>query len=78
MMRLTTLTITFSIVNPYRKLITDLMNKGGKVELCGATARTHGWENSETIPGIKITTDAMARAAQLVQEGFRRDSGSWH
>ena len=62
--------------NPYRKLITDLMNKGVKVELCGATARVHGWGNSDTIPGIKINTDAMARTTQLVQEGFVKISES--
>ena len=56
--------------NPYRKLVTDLMEKGVLVELCGATAKVHGWGNADTIPGIKINTDAMARVNQLVQEGF--------
>jgi intracellular sulfur oxidation DsrE/DsrF family protein len=56
--------------NPYRKLVTDLMEKGVLVELCGATAKVHGWGNADTIPGIKINTDAMARINQLVQEGF--------
>ena len=62
--------------NPYRKLLTDLMDKGVKVELCGATARVHGWGNVDTIPGIKINTDAMARTTQLVQEGFVKISES--
>jgi intracellular sulfur oxidation DsrE/DsrF family protein len=62
--------------NPYKKLVTDLMNKGVKVELCGATARVHGWGNADTIPGIKINTDAMARTTQLVQEGFAKISES--
>ncbi|WP_213804202.1 DsrE family protein [Granulicella sp. dw_53] len=56
--------------NPYRKLMTDLMERGVQVELCGATAKSHGWGNADTIPGIKINTDAMARTTQLVQEGF--------
>ena len=62
--------------NPYRKLVTDLMEKGVQVELCGATARVHGWGNADTIAGIKINTDAMARTTQLVQEGFVKISES--
>jgi intracellular sulfur oxidation DsrE/DsrF family protein len=62
--------------NPYKKLVTDLMDKGVQVELCGATARVHGWGNADTIPGIKINTDAMARTTQLVQEGFVKISES--
>ncbi|MBB6144462.1 intracellular sulfur oxidation DsrE/DsrF family protein [Silvibacterium bohemicum] len=56
--------------NPYRKLVTDLMDKGVAVELCGATAAAHGWGNEDTIPGIKVNTDAMARVTELVQQGF--------
>jgi intracellular sulfur oxidation DsrE/DsrF family protein len=62
--------------NPYRKLITDLMERGVQVELCGATAKAHGWGNDDVIPGIKINTDAMARLTQLVQEGFIKISES--
>ena len=62
--------------NPYRKLVTDLMEKGVQVELCGATAKAHGWGNADTIPGIKINTDAMARTTQLVQKGFVKISES--
>src|SRR3974390_1376464 len=62
--------------NPYKKLVTDLMSKGVQVELCGATAKTHGWGNVDVIPGIKINTDAMARTIQLVQEGFVKISES--
>jgi intracellular sulfur oxidation DsrE/DsrF family protein len=62
--------------NPYKKLITDLMERGVQVELCGATARVHGWGNADLIPGIKVNTDAMARLTQLVQEGFVKISES--
>lgn len=62
--------------NPYKKLITDLMDGGVQVELCGATAKTHGWGNADVIPGIKINTDAMARTIQLVQEGLVKISES--
>ena len=48
--------------NPYRKLVTDLMEKGRG--------------NADLIPGIKINTDAMARTTQLVQAGFVKISES--
>jgi intracellular sulfur oxidation DsrE/DsrF family protein len=62
--------------NPYKKLVADLMERGVQVELCGATAKVHGWGNVDVIPGIKINTDAMARTTQLVQEGFVKISES--
>lgn len=62
--------------NPYKKLVTDLIEKGVHVELCGATAKAHGWVNEDTIPGIKVNTDAMSRTIQLVQEGYVKISES--
>jgi intracellular sulfur oxidation DsrE/DsrF family protein len=56
--------------NPYKELVAGLMKRGVSVELCGATAKVHGWGNADLLPDIKINTDAMVRTAQLVQEGF--------
>ena len=56
--------------NPYKGLVADLIERGVGVELCGATAKAHGWVNSDLLPDIKVNTDAMARTAQLVQLGF--------
>ena len=56
--------------NPYKGLVADLMKRGVKVELCGATAKVHHWGNADLLPNIKVNTDAMARTTQLVQEGF--------
>ena len=56
--------------NPYKDLVADLMKRGVRVELCGATARAHHWGNTDLLPGIKVNTDAMARTTQLVQQGF--------
>jgi intracellular sulfur oxidation DsrE/DsrF family protein len=56
--------------NPYKDLVADLMKRGVKVELCGATAKAHKWGNEDLLPGIDVNTDAMARTTQLVQEGF--------
>ena len=56
--------------NPYKNLISDLQRRGVKIELCGATAKAHGWGNEDLLPDIKVNTDAMARTTQLVQQGF--------
>jgi intracellular sulfur oxidation DsrE/DsrF family protein len=56
--------------NPYKELVTDLMNRGVRIELCGATAKVHNWGNADLLPDVKVNTDAMARTTQLVQEGF--------
>lgn len=56
--------------NPYKGLVAGLVKCGVRVELCGATAKTHGWVNADLLPDIKVNTDAMARTAQLVQQGF--------
>ena len=62
--------------NPYKHIVKKLMAGGVQVELCGATARAHGWTNSDTLAGIKINTDAMARTTELVQQGFVKVSES--
>ncbi|MEU0286871.1 DsrE family protein [Streptomyces sp. NPDC006147] len=56
--------------NPYRQMIADLVQRGVKVELCGATAKAHGWGNSQLLPGVAVNRNAMARTVQLVKEGF--------
>ena len=56
--------------NPYKKLVANLFKRGAKIELCGATAKAHGWVNSDLLPDIRVNTDAMARTTQLVQMGF--------
>lgn len=56
--------------NPYKKLVSDLQKRGVRVELCGATAKAHGWGNDDLLPDIKVNTDAMARSFELVQQGY--------
>jgi intracellular sulfur oxidation DsrE/DsrF family protein len=58
--------------NPYKDLLADLQKRGVEVELCGATAKAHGWGNEDLLAGIKVNTDAMARTTQLVQAGFTK------
>lgn len=56
--------------NPNRALIAELIKRGVGIELCGATAKAHGWGNADLLPDVKVNTDAMARMTQLVQSGF--------
>jgi len=56
--------------NPYKDLVADLMKRGVKIELCGATARGNGWGNADLLPDNQINLDAIARTIQLVQHGF--------
>ena len=56
--------------NPYKELLADLRKHGVQIELCGATAQAHNWGNADLLPAIKVNRNAMARTAQLVQEGF--------
>jgi intracellular sulfur oxidation DsrE/DsrF family protein len=56
--------------NPYRELVSDLMKRGVKIELCGATAKVHNWGNEDLLTGVTVNTDAMARTTQLVQQDF--------
>jgi intracellular sulfur oxidation DsrE/DsrF family protein len=56
--------------NPYKDLIAGLQKRGVLIELCGATARAHNWGNADLLPDIRVNTDAIARATQLVQAGF--------
>jgi hypothetical protein len=36
--------------NPYKELVGDLMKRGVKIELCGATAKAHNWGNDDLLP----------------------------
>ena len=47
--------------NPCRDLVTGLISRGIKVELCSATAKAYGWINDDLLPNIAVNTDAMAR-----------------
>jgi intracellular sulfur oxidation DsrE/DsrF family protein len=63
-------TPNISTGNPYKHLLAELMKRGIRVELCGATPKAHRWGNADLLPGILVNSDAMARTVQLVQEGL--------
>jgi intracellular sulfur oxidation DsrE/DsrF family protein len=56
--------------NPYKIILTALMEKGVQLELCGATAKGNHWGNANLLPGIKVNVNAMVRVTQLEQEGY--------
>jgi len=56
--------------NPSKTLVADLVRRGVQVELCGATAKAHGWINADLLPAVQVNTDAMARTVELVQQGY--------
>jgi intracellular sulfur oxidation DsrE/DsrF family protein len=61
--------------NPYKELVACLMTRGLQIELCGAMATVHNWENEDLLPEVKVNTNAIARMSQLVQEGVRSNHG---
>jgi intracellular sulfur oxidation DsrE/DsrF family protein len=56
--------------NPYKKILSGLMEKGVQLELCGATAKGNHWGNANLLPGIKVNVNAMVRVTQLEQQGY--------
>lgn len=56
--------------NPYKKILSGLMEKGVQLELCGATAKGNHWGNGNLLSGIKVNVNAMVRLTQLEQEGY--------
>lgn len=42
-------------------LVANLIKRGVKVELCGASGKVHNYVNADLLPDIKINADAMAR-----------------
>jgi intracellular sulfur oxidation DsrE/DsrF family protein len=56
--------------NPFKNILSGLMEKGVQLELCGATAKGNHWGNANLLPGIKVNLNAMVRLTQLEQDGY--------
>ena len=56
--------------NPYKALISALMNQGVQIEECAVSMKHHAWSNEDLLPGVKVTTGAVARLIQLTQQGY--------
>jgi len=56
--------------NRFKEALNGLMQKGGQLELCGATAKANHWGNADLLSGVKVNVNAMVRLTQLEQEGY--------
>ncbi len=56
--------------NPYKEQIATLVAEGVEIEECAVSMRNNGWTNADLLPGVKVTTGAVGRIVQLVQEGY--------
>lgn len=56
--------------NPYAAMFADLLAQGVKFELCAYSMQLNGWSNADLLPGIQVTTGAIARLIQLHQRGW--------
>ena len=56
--------------NPYKKLLTSLLEQGVQIEECAISMKNNGWGNRDLLPGVKVNAGAVGRLIQLVQEGY--------
>ncbi len=68
--------------NPYKTLVTDLMQEGVRIELCGATAAAHKWGHADLLPGVRSTPMQWRAPRSSFRKASLRslsklDIGSW-
>ena len=56
--------------NPYKNLLTSLMEQGVQIEECAVSMKNNGWGNENLLPGVKVNAGAVGRLIQLMQEGY--------
>jgi intracellular sulfur oxidation DsrE/DsrF family protein len=56
--------------NPYKKLLSTLIEQGVQIEACAVSMKNNGWSNEDLLPGVKVNAGAIGRLIQLVQEGY--------
>jgi intracellular sulfur oxidation DsrE/DsrF family protein len=56
--------------NPYKNLLTLLMEQGVQIEACAISMKNNGWGNQDLLLGVKVNAGAVGRLIQLVQEGY--------
>jgi len=56
--------------NPYKDQILALIRQGVEIDECAVTMKANGWGNADLVPGVKVTTAAVGRIVQLVQDGY--------
>jgi intracellular sulfur oxidation DsrE/DsrF family protein len=56
--------------NPFKELISKLIQNGVQIEECAVTMKGNGWTNKDLLPGVKVNAGAVIRLVQLHQEGY--------
>ena len=56
--------------NPSAGLISQLIEHGVQIQLCGQTAAWYGVTGEDLLPGVRMALSAMTAHALLQQEGF--------
>jgi intracellular sulfur oxidation DsrE/DsrF family protein len=58
--------------NPFKAAIEKLQAQGVAVEVCAVSLEKQGLGNTDLLPGVKVTSNALLRIIQLQQEGYVR------
>ena len=61
----------FSVGNPNRGLVAELLNAGVDVFLCGQSAAYRGYRSDDLLPGVRVAVSAMTVHVRLQQEGYQ-------
>jgi intracellular sulfur oxidation DsrE/DsrF family protein len=56
--------------NPYAADLASLQTRNVRFEICAYTMELNGWTNADLLPGVAVTTGAIARLIQLNQQGW--------
>jgi intracellular sulfur oxidation DsrE/DsrF family protein len=56
--------------NPYSARIATLQAERVRFELCAYTMQLNGWTNADLLPGVAVTTGAIARLIELQRRGW--------
>lgn len=56
--------------NPQAELITELLDHGVRIMVCGQSAAHHKLTKEDLLPGVEIALSAMTAHALLQQEGY--------
>jgi intracellular sulfur oxidation DsrE/DsrF family protein len=56
--------------NPNAQIVSELLQRGGEIWVCGVAARYRGVGDKDLLPGVQIAPAAMVAHADLHRRGF--------
>lgn len=56
--------------NPNKTIISELVEMGVSIELCGQTMKSQGWSQDDVLPEVKIVIGAYPRIIDLQMQGY--------